>query len=221
MGKAGSYSQKWAPDGKQFLSFRCGIKRTSFQTEPILLNLITRYLPIMETEVIDVYNLSDVSHLSVARCSDFSEAAAVCLDYHEHEANKVLLVEGDLQGQFELSWREVTQRMRDSRSDMEYTVESGAYCLAMLVIEKLTGLRVTKQSQKRSGFDYWLGDREKFGVQGQARLEVSGILNGSRGQINQRLKEKVEQTKKSDNLNLPAYVVIVEFSIPMMKIRKR
>jgi hypothetical protein len=30
--------------------------------------------------------------------------------------------------------------------------------------------------------------------------------------INQRLKEKVEQTKKSDNLNLPAYIVVVEFS---------
>jgi hypothetical protein len=33
-------------------------------------------------------------------------------------------------------------------------------------------------------------------MQGQARLKVSGILKGSKGQVNQRLKEKMEQTKK-------------------------
>jgi len=91
----------------------------------------------------------------------------------------------------------------------------------MLVIEKLTQLKVTKQSQKRTGFDYWLGSGQEVGMQGQARLEVSGILKGSKGQINQRLKEKMEQTKKSDNLNLTAYVVVVEFSQPIVKIRKR
>lgn len=105
---------------------------------------------------------------------------------------------------------------------MDDTVESGAYCLAMLVVEKLTKLRVTKQSQKRTGFDYWLSDSQnQMGLQSHARLEVSGILKGSKGQLNQRLKEKVEQTKKSDNLRLPAYVVIVEFSQLQVRIKKR
>ncbi len=175
----------------------------------------------MEIETIDVYNLRNVSRLSTVRCSDFSEAAAVCLDFHGHELGKLLSVEGDLQGQFELVWTEVTQQMKDSRSDMDYTVESGAYCLAMLIVEKLTNLKVTRQSQKRTGFDYWLGAEDEVAMQKKARLEVSGILKGSKGQINQRLKEKVEQTKKSDNLNLPAYVVVVEFSQPLIKIRKR
>lgn len=31
------------------------------------------------------------------------------------------------------------------------------------------------------------------------------------------MKEKAEQTKKSDNLNLTAYVVVVEFSQPLIK----
>lgn len=175
----------------------------------------------MEIETIDVYDLRNVSHLSTVRCADFSEAAAVCLGFHGHKSGKSLTIEGDLQGQFELVWTEVTQKMKDSRSDMDYTVESGAYCLAMLVVEKLTNLKVTRQSQKRTGFDYWLGDADKVAMQHKARLEVSGILKGSKGQINQRLKEKVEQTKKSDKLNLPAYVVVVEFSQPLIKIRKR
>lgn len=110
----------------------------------------------MEIEAIDVYNLRNVSHLSTVKCSDFSEAAAVCLDFHGHEPGRLLTIEGDLQGQFELVWTKVTQKMKDSRSDMDYTVESGAYCLAMLVVEKLTNLKVTRQSQKRTGFDYWL-----------------------------------------------------------------
>jgi hypothetical protein len=91
----------------------------------------------------------------------------------------------------------------------------------MLVLEKLTSLKVTKQSQKRTGFNYWLGKGKEEGVQGLARLEVSGILKGTKGQINQRLKEKMQQTQKSDNLNIPPYIVIVEFSQPIMKIKKR
>jgi len=175
----------------------------------------------MQVTKIDVYSLSLVSYLSTVRCADFSEAAAVCLDANSHKSGINLSVEGAFAEQFELVWLEVTQQMKDSRSDMDYTVESGAYCLAMLVIEKRTRLKVTKQSQKRTGFDYWLGEEQSFGMQHLARLEVSGILKGTKGQINQRLKEKVEQTKKSDNLDIPAYIVVVEFSQPLLKIVRK
>lgn len=175
----------------------------------------------MKLETIDLYKLKDLSQLSAVRCADLSEAAAVCLDFHGHVPSVTITSEGDLKANFKLVWEEVTQQMKDSRSDMGYTVESGAYCVAMLLIEKLTGLKVVSQSQKRTGFDYWLGDATNFGMQGLARLEVSGILQGTRGQINQRLKEKVKQTQKSDNLNIPAFVVIVEFSQPTTKSKKR
>jgi hypothetical protein len=111
--------------------------------------------------------------------------------------------------------------MRDSRSDMAYTVESGAYCLAMLVIQRLTDLKVIKQSQKGTDFDYWLGKNDELGMQKMARLEVSGILKGTKAQLNQRWREKIEQTRKSDNLEIPAYIVVVEFSQPVVKIKKR
>ena len=175
----------------------------------------------MEIDQINVYSLKEASKLSAVRCADFSEAASVCLDNQGHKSGKEIKIEGDLEGQFKLVWREVTQQIRSSRNDLEDAVEGGAYCLAMLVIEKLTSLKVNKQSQKRTGFDYWLGKENKEGVQGLARLEVSGILKGTKGQINQRLKEKMRQTQKSDNLNIPAYIVIVEFSQPIIKIKKR
>lgn len=175
----------------------------------------------MKIDVIDLRSLKDVSELSPVRCADLAEAAAVCLDYHHHKQQTDIHLLGDLTNQFKLVWQEVDQKMRDSRNDMENTVEHGAYCLAMLVIEKEVGLKVTKQSQKRTGFDYWLSSSNDKGLQGYARLEVSGILKGTKHQVSYRLKEKVQQTQKSDNLNIPAYVVVVEFSTPQAFIRKR
>ena len=176
----------------------------------------------MNIQTIDVYALKNISYLSPIKCADFSEAAAVCLDNQNHKQNVMLTVEGDLEAQFQLTWEEVTQQIKDSRNDMDYSVENGAYCLAMLVIERLTDYKVVKQSKKRTGFDYWLGNKkEALGIQQQARLEVSGILKGTIGQINQRMREKIKQTQKSDNLNIPAYIVVVEFSRPLLKITKR
>ncbi len=175
----------------------------------------------MEVELLDIYSLEKSSLLSAIKCADFSEAAAVCLEANDHFKGVTMKVEGDFSCQFKLKWKAVSPRMKNSREDMAYTVESGAYCLAMLVVEKLTGLKVTRQSQKRTGFDYWLGDVGDLGMQNCARLEVSGILKGNLARINSRLKEKIKQTKKSDTLDLPAYVVIVEFSQPLIKIKKR
>lgn len=175
----------------------------------------------MEIEKIDLYSLKDVSDLSRIKCEDFSEAAAVCLDNCGHQSGVVAKIEGDYTTQFALIWGEVSQQMKDTRKDMQYTVESGAYAIAMLIIEKLIGLRVTQQSQKMTGFDYWLGNPDSFGFQNKFRLEVSGILKGSQSIINYRTKEKLEQTKKSDNLNIPALIVIVEFSGPFVKVKER
>ncbi len=175
----------------------------------------------MPVEEIDVRSLYEVSKLSVVRCADFAEAAAVCLDYHKHQQGILLDVYGDFETQFSLHWQKVTPLMRASRADMAYTVESGAYCLAMLAIEKITGLKVMRQSQKRTGFDYWLGSFDGLIVQDMARLEVSGILSGTTGKVNKRMREKIQQTGRSDHFNIPAFVVVVEFSQPTIKIIRR
>ena len=172
-------------------------------------------------EKIILYDLSLFSHLSNIRCLDMAESASVCLDYFGFRSGVILSVFGDFQGEFELIWPPTSQQIRDTRNDMDYTVENGAYCLAIHIVERFTGLKVVKQSQKRTGFDYWLGEKLGNGMQNLARLEVSGILRGKPSKIKHRLQEKIEQTKKSDNLSLPAYVVIVEFSHLITKIHIR
>lgn len=174
----------------------------------------------MRTDTINIYDLKGTNFLSPIKCEDFSEAAAVCLDFHKHNQGVILsVIQKEEKTHFKLFWKMVTNQIRDSRNDMDYTVESGAYCLAMMVINKLTDYAVVKQSKKGTGFDYWLGKiNSATGLQEKARLEVSGILNGTNGQINQRLKEKKRQTTKSDSMNIPAFVVVVEFGNPVIKI---
>jgi hypothetical protein len=112
--------------------------------------------------------------------------------------------------------------MRDSCYDLQYTTEIGAYCLGIMIIQKLTAYKVIRQSQKGTGFDFWLGNQgDKYPYQNKARLEVSGILNGSHFHINQRVRDKIEQTKQSNHLKLPAYIAVIEFSIPLLRVVKR
>jgi hypothetical protein len=116
----------------------------------------------------------------------------------------------------------VTPQMRDSWDDMQDTTEDGACCLAILIVHKLTEYKLIRRARKKTGFDYWLGNKEsEYPFQEKARLEISGILKGNKSQIRKRIREKIEQTKQSDHLNLPAYIVVVEFGTPTSQVVKR
>ena len=66
---------------------------------------------------------------------------------------------------------------------------------------------------------FWLGSKNFQApyLQKKARLEVSGILCGTDGVINSRIKLKLKQTERSDG-TLPAYIVVVEFGYPKAKV---
>lgn len=64
-------------------------------------------------------------------------------------------------------------------------------------------------------------DKDSFLFQRKARLEVSGILKGNDSMLRNRHAAKVEQTRKSDSMHLPAYVSVIEFSQPKAVFTKR
>ena len=152
-----------------------------------------------------------------------AEACAVCLSDRGHPQGINLIVEGDFQAIFKLYWQPVTPQMLRCWNDLEYTTEQAAYGIAFMIITKLTDFTVIERSRKGTGFDYWLGtenDDSLLTFQNKARLEISGIRAGDEKRINIRLKQKLEQTKPSDGL-LPAYVVVVEFSKPIVITAKK
>ncbi len=147
----------------------------------------------------------------------FAEAAAVCLEHKKHTPGVHLTSEGDFECTFALDWARVTEQQRRAHNDLQYSTEYGAYGVAIFLIKDQTGKIVIERSRKGTGFDFWLGEEDDFLFQQKARLEVSGILDGSEAEMGARAKTKLKQISRSDGV-LPGYIAIVEFSGPKARI---
>jgi hypothetical protein len=92
---------------------------------------------------------------------------------------------------------------------------------AALVMPHLTGLTVIERSVKGKGFgfDFWLGSISESEplFQRKARLEVSGIRQGSESTLQSRVNIKLKQITPSDSV-APGYVSVVEFGTPRSRI---
>jgi hypothetical protein len=158
-----------------------------------------------------------IENLSKGRASEFLEACVVCLHESKHQPGVILTVNYQhaetQEYKFQINgWGKVTKKLLASWADMEETVEYAASGFACLLIEELTDFTLLERSRKGTGFDYWLKYKDDPLFQSKARMEISGILKGSLSNLNNRVKIKLAQVKKSAELNLPAYVVVVEFS---------
>lgn len=162
------------------------------------------------------------------------QAAIVCLEESNHASGVALAVDGDLQADPEVYWDPLPNPEQVRHSwDPDDATEQGACALAVLLIDKFTDYTIVERAAKRlgsrrgSGFDYWLDHKDSLQSQPSdlqlfgARLEVSGVRKGSRADVVARSKQKVNQTKQSDFLNIPAYVVVVEFSAPQSTVIRR
>jgi hypothetical protein len=123
-----------------------------------------------------------------------------------------------------LLWNEVGPELDLTWADLKEAVEYGAYAVAIIVSVEITRFsRVERCAQSGTGIDFWLTSAtDDHGIfQHSARLEVSGILKGGSNAVEARLKQKNNKTERSDETTLPAYVAIVEFGSPMVRMQKR
>lgn len=152
--------------------------------------------------------------LTVAAGINFAHAASVCLESQGHAVQVDICGEGHYIKNYSSTRCEVTEQMKRTWGDEEYTTEQGAYGVALLVASKELNVKAIEKSRKKTGIDYWLGTRDNFLFQKKVRLEVSGIRNGPDSMIRTRFAEKMGQSEKSDAIKLPALIVIVEFNRP-------
>lgn len=129
----------------------------------------------------------------------------------------MLKIVGSYTSAYQVHWAAVHEQAKRCWNDLQEAVEHGAYGIAFLLIRELTDFTVIERARKGPGFDYWLGHDDGL-FQRKARLEVSGIQNGSESEVNYRAKEKMKQTKPSDGQGLPAYIVVVEFNQPVSRV---
>lgn len=152
-----------------------------------------------------------------------AEAGGFCLESQGHAPGVLLLVKGYSTNRYPLQWPAITAQAHRSWNDPEYATEHGAVGIAILLIRRETAYSVIESSRKGTGFDYWLGDEADMTFQQKARLEISGIRQGSDSQIASRVRQKLNQTDQSDSFRsgLPAYAIVVEFGRPVAEVREK
>ncbi|MEL6492626.1 MAG: hypothetical protein AAFQ95_21975 [Cyanobacteria bacterium J06621_3] len=150
-----------------------------------------------------------------------AEAAAVCLEERGHGEQVAIQVNGIQTLPINIVRDKVNDTMQRFNADKEVATEYGAYGISALVMPSLTGLTVIERSVKGRGFgfDFWLGDvsAEQGMFQRKARLEVSGIRQGSESDVRSRVRVKLKQISPSDEV-APGYVAVIEFGKPQARI---
>jgi hypothetical protein len=164
---------------------------------------------------------ADFPHIPPECGTVLVQSAVLSLEGQDHKSGTLLTVEGSFNTTFQLLWSmDVTEAMRRYWNDPDEAAEQEAYALALLLLRALAGLTVLERSRKGTGFDWWLASEDNL-FQVTARLEVSGIMTGSPRRVNRRLKERVEQTERSDPSGLTAFIAVVEFGRPMARVVRR
>lgn len=132
-----------------------------------------------------------------------------------------LTLSGESEATYRLKRLKVDKQMKRTHADTQEATELGACGVAILLVTSVTDYKVVERSYKGTGFDYWLTRRSSKSLSFDARLEVSGILDGSKASVAAKSKKKLVQTDVSDHTGLPAYAVIVAFGAPMASMVKK
>jgi hypothetical protein len=175
------------------------------------------------TVKIDLIELAEngVPRMTRSWCATLAECASLCLSLNGHRKETMLSLVGDFRRMVAIRPLNVSDVVTRTHNDLEVAAEMGAYGVAFLLIQVLTPLTVIERARKKTGFDYWLGDKDDELMQRKARLEVSGLHKQSEQAFRRRIKIKIEQTKVSDSLNLPAWVIVVHFRHPKAHVEER
>ena len=159
--------------------------------------------------------------ITAAYGGHLAEAGGVCLESQGHGQGVRLSVSGQVTHEHELAWPPVTDQMLRCHNDPEVATELGAVGIAILLAKEVVGYTVIQRSRKGTGFDWWLGSDGELPFQNKARLEVSGIREGTSAQVSARVREKLRQVTPSDNTGLPAHAIVVEFGRPCAEVRQK
>lgn len=98
--------------------------------------------------------------------------------------------------------------------NMPQYIEYGATCISLLQMIKLTPLKIVERAMKGHGFDYWAGTQNGQLFQKHCRLEISGLLRGSREDMKSRFAAKQGQLEKKYSERIESLISIINFQTP-------
>ena len=164
--------------------------------------------------------LSDITKglpgVSTIEGTNLFENCIVALHKCNHPSPVTLSVDGMTRHDYTLNWDDnYNDQLARTYADEQSMTERAAIAISILLALKQTSYTVIERSRKGTGFDYMLGEKDDPFFNPKARLEISGILRESpQNSVNSRYQQKEKQTSISDDMQLPAYISIVEFNTP-------
>jgi hypothetical protein len=150
------------------------------------------------------------------------DACMAILHRCEHQDGVSMHLEGNRMIDISLRWAdEYNDQMDRTFREDSSMIDYAASCISCLLAIQETSYTVIERGYTNSGIDYFLGYENDPLFSRAARLEISGIYHETlTNKPEIRLKAKIKQTRQSDNLDLPAYVSIIEFSKPRAIFKK-
>ncbi len=182
-----------------------------------------------ETIVLDLDKIHESIPTMAKSLADYMyDAAVFCFHHHSHSPGKRCEVRS-LEETIEIAslvWtRQITDRIVNAFGDTGYAVEFAAEGIACLTIQEFAAYTVIERSQRNEGVDFWLAesrDEDNFILQRAARMESKGITEARYpSDIKARVDEGAKQSKRSDETGLPAYIIVTEFSNPVIVMVQR
>lgn len=172
---------------------------------------------------LDLESLSDLPVMTDWYAGECYSALLVCLEHNSHTSG----TETDLRNlnetleRLNLVWtRSIEDNDRRNWGGPSNAAERAGEGMAWLIIHRFTDFTVIKRSLKKTGVDFWLGykqDVEELVFQDKARMEAKGRTElRYESHIRQVVNKALEQTELSNSTGMPAYIVVTEFSRPVI-----
>ena len=171
---------------------------------------------------------TDIPALTGSYAGYIREAIVMCFNHHAHDSG-VFCVIRDFDAMLataRIVWStEYSGRIGRAFGALAKAAELAGEGIAFLTILNLTEYTIIERSHVGSGVDFWLGYKDEATAsifRRAARLEVKGRTElPSAGAIRQVARQAVEQTRQSDHTRLPAYIIVSEFSRPIVYMVQR
>lgn len=142
----------------------------------------------------------------------YDEAARVCLGRH-HEPPQTFVIKGDSK-QLECiaDWDTATSREKRAWNNTIDATEWGACGVALAAIELMFGLVAVARAETGTGADYLLDTPGKpfDNIEECLRLEISGMDRANASDLNDRVRRKINQTRRG-KASQPARTAVVVF----------
>ena len=151
----------------------------------------------------------------------YKENCIVCFHRNGHASGVRLSVHyGDSNAIYRVLWSgKVTEQLLRNYPKVPRVTEDAACAMALFLIRELADFTAIEMSVIGTTIDYYLSLQDQSDTlifNRAARLEVSGILTESgNNTVDGRINQKSRRLNRNDDL--PAFIVVVEFSRPWSK----